>query len=146
MSERPDLTARDLHPVPAELSYDEAVEALVLCAAVISQEPQRLLLGDEEAADAVGTVVHTGGVASERDVAGQLVDLVAEGETWAPPGLQRGAVCRGLDRPRQDVIRIEESLENSGARARIAGMGGRVRRVRGTSLGENDGQQACPML
>src|SRR5262245_36912183 len=128
------------------LSHEEAVEALVVRAAVVSQEPQRLLFADKEAADAVGTVVHTRGVASERDVARQLVDLVAQGETWAPPGLQRGAVCRGLDRPRQNVIRIEESLENSGARARIAGMGGRVRRVRGTSLGEDDGQQACPML
>src|SRR5215470_9537673 len=71
--ERPHLAARDLHLVPVELSHDEAVEA----------------------------VVHAGGVAAERDVGGELVDLVAEGETSAAPGLQRRAVRRGLDRMRQ---------------------------------------------
>jgi hypothetical protein len=46
------------------------------------------LLADEEAADAVGAVVDAGGVAAERDVAGELVDLVAEGETGAAPRTQ----------------------------------------------------------
>ena len=55
--ERPDLTARDLHPIAVELSHDEAVEVLVLSAAMVAQEPERLLFADEEAADAVGAVV-----------------------------------------------------------------------------------------
>ena len=96
-----DLSARDLHPVPVELSHNEAIQALVVGAAVVPQEPQRLLLADEEPANAVGAVVHAGGVAAERDVGGELVDLVAEGETSAAPGLQRRAVRRGLDRMRQ---------------------------------------------
>ena len=42
--------------------------------------------------------MHAGGVAAERDVAGQLVDLVAEGETGATPRLQRRSVRHGFDR------------------------------------------------
>src|SRR6516165_525493 len=87
--ERPHLAARDLHLVPVELSHDEAVEALVVGAAIVAQGPERLLLADEEAAHAVGAVVHAGGVAAERDVAGELVDLVAEAETGAAPRIQR---------------------------------------------------------
>ena len=47
------------------------------------------MLADEEAADTVGAVMDPGGVAAERDIVGQLVDLVAEGETGGPPGVQR---------------------------------------------------------
>src|SRR5262249_52434331 len=79
-SERLGLAARDLHLLPVELSHDEAVEALVVGAAMVAQEPERLLLADEEAAHAVGAAVHGGGVAAERDVGGELVDLVAEGD------------------------------------------------------------------
>src|SRR5262245_59874597 len=100
-SERPDLAARDLHLLPVELSHDEAVEALVVGAAMVAQESERLLLADEEAADAVGAVVDAGGVAAERDVAGELVDFVAEGETGAAPRIQRRAVRARLDRMRQ---------------------------------------------
>src|SRR5262245_52353248 len=146
MSETLDLAARDLYPVPAELSYNETVEALVVGAAIVAQQPERLLLADEEAADAVGAVVNASSVATERDIAGELVDLVAEGEAGAAPGLQRGAVRRGFDRTRQDVIRVEESFEDRGAGARIGSMGRRIGRVRGTSLGEGERQQACPML
>src|SRR5262249_47666247 len=89
--ERPDLAARDLHLVPVELSHDEAVEALVVGAAIVAQERERLLLADEEAAHAVGAVVDASGVATERNVGGELVDLVAEGEPGAAPGLQRRA-------------------------------------------------------
>ena len=74
---------------------------LVESAAMVAQEPERLLLADEKAADAVGAVVDAGGVAAQRDVAGELVDLVAEGETGAAPRVQRRAVRRGLDRMRQ---------------------------------------------
>src|SRR5262245_51705997 len=98
-SERLGLAARDLHLLPVELSQDEAVEALVVGAAMVAQEPERLLLADEEAAHAVGAAVHAGGVAAERDVGGELVDLPRE--TSAAPGLQRRAVRRGLDRMRQ---------------------------------------------
>jgi hypothetical protein len=38
-----------------------------------------------------------GGIAAQREIVGQLVDLVAKGETGAPPGVQR-AVRSGLDR------------------------------------------------
>ena len=100
-SERLGLAARDLHLLPVELSHDEAVEALVVGAAVVTQEPERLLLADEKAADAVGAVVDASGVAAERDVVGELVDLVAEGEAGAAPRVQRRAVRRGLDRMRQ---------------------------------------------
>src|SRR6516165_2789799 len=110
MSDRPDFTARDLHLVPVELSHDEAIEPLVVGAAVVAQEPERLLLADEEAAHAVGAVMDAGGVAAERDVGGQLVGLISEGESGAPPELPRGAICRGLHRVRQNVIHIEESF------------------------------------
>ena len=59
---------------------------LVVGAAVVSQKPERLLLADKEAADTVGPVVDAGGIASKRDVAGQLVDLeAAASET---PGIE----------------------------------------------------------
>src|SRR5262245_22260145 len=64
-----DLAVRDPHPVPVELSHDEAVEALVVGAAVVAQEPERLLLADEEAAHAVGAVVDARGVAAHTAVA-----------------------------------------------------------------------------
>ena len=89
-----DLTTRDSHLVPVELSHDEAIEALVVGAAVVAQEPERLLLADEEAANAVGAVVDAGGIAAERDVGGELVDLVAEGEGGAAPGLRGSLPAR----------------------------------------------------
>src|SRR5262249_56529127 len=145
-SERPNLAARDLHLVPVELSHDEAVEALVVSAAIVAQEPERLLLADEKAADAVGAVVDAGGVAAERDVAGELVDLVAEGETGAAPRIQRRAVRARLDRPRQDVVGVEERFEDRGAGARIAGMGGGIGWMRGTFFGEGQRQAPGPSL
>jgi len=36
-SERPDLTVQDPHPIPVELSHDEAIEALVVGATIIPQ-------------------------------------------------------------------------------------------------------------
>src|SRR5215472_15882501 len=93
-SERQEFTARDLHSVPIKFSHDEAIETLIVGAAIVPQEPERLLIADEEAANTVGTVMDAGGVAAERDVAGEFVNLVAKGETGAPPRLQRRAVCR----------------------------------------------------
>src|SRR5262249_56157396 len=66
MSETLDLAARDLYPVPAELSYNETVEVLVVSAAIVSEEPECLLLPNEEAMDAVRAVMHAGGVAAKR--------------------------------------------------------------------------------
>ena len=90
--------------------------------------------------------MNASGIASKRDVAGQLVNLVSEGESGAPSELPRGAVCRGLYRVRQNVIRVEEGFEDRGAGACITGMGRGVGRVRGRSFGEGDRQQAGPML
>ena len=146
MSETLDLAARDLYPVPAELSYNETVEVLVVSAAIVSEEPERLLFPNEEAMDAVRAVMHAGGVAAKRDVVGQLVDLVAEGEIGALPGVQRRAVWSGLDGVRQDVIRVKEGFKDRGAGACIAGVSRGIGRVRGTSLREGDGQQACSLL
>ena len=84
-------------------------------------------------------------IAAERDVAGQLVDLVAEGEYSAAPGFQRRAVCRSLNRMRKEVIHVEKGLEDRGASACIAGKGRGVGWVRGTSLWIGDGQQAGPI-
>jgi len=117
MSETLDLAARDLYPVPAELSYNETVEVLVVSAAIVSEEPERLLFPNEEAMDAVRAVMHAGGVAAKRDVVGQLVDLVAEGEIGALPGVQRRAVWSGLDGVRQDVMRVKEGFKDCGAGA-----------------------------
>src|SRR5215472_16398829 len=72
--------------------------------------------------DAVRAVMHAGGVAAKRDVVGQLVDLVAEGEIGALPGVQRRAVWSGLDGVRQDVIRVKEGFKDCGAGACIAGV------------------------
>lgn len=80
LSETLDLTAYDPRPASVELSHDETVETLVVSAAVVLQQPERLLLADEEAADTVGAIMYPSGVATERNVVCQLVDLVAEGE------------------------------------------------------------------
>src|SRR5215469_7715872 len=64
---RTDLTASDSHPLPAELPYDEAVETLVVGAAIIPQEPERLLLADEQAAQTVGAVMDASSIAAKRD-------------------------------------------------------------------------------
>src|SRR5262245_109604 len=123
MSETLDLAARDLYPVPAELSYNETVEVLVVSAAIVSEEPECLLLPNEEAMDAVRAVMHAGGVAAKRDVVGQLVDLVAEGEIGALPGVQRRAVWSGLDGVRQDVIRVKEGLDRKSTRLNSSHLG-----------------------
>src|SRR5262249_22563223 len=64
--------------VPVEFPDDETVEALVVRAAVVSQEPKRLLFADDEAQDTVGAVVNARGIATERNVVGELVDFVAK--------------------------------------------------------------------
>src|SRR5271165_6636026 len=117
-SEKPNLTANDPHSVPVELSHNETIEVFVVGAAIVPQKRKCLLLADEEAADAVGAVMDPRGVAAQGDVVGQLVDLVAEGEIGAPPRLQCRTVCRGFDRMRQNVIRVEEGFEDRGAGAR----------------------------
>ena len=53
MSETPDLAVRDFQPGPVELSYKETVEVLIVSAAIVSEEPERLLLANEEAMDTV---------------------------------------------------------------------------------------------
>src|SRR5262245_22170625 len=84
---RPHLTVQDPHPGSVEFSHNEAIEALVVSAAIVSQQPERLLFADEQAADAIGAVVNAGGVAAQGDIASELIDLVAEGETGTMPGL-----------------------------------------------------------
>jgi len=120
---RTDFTASDSHLLPAELPHDEAVETLVVGAAIVPQEPERLLLADKQAADTVGAVMDASSIAAKRDVAGQLVDLIAEGERGATPEFPRRAICRGLHRVWQNVIGIEKGFEDRGASACIAGMG-----------------------
>jgi hypothetical protein len=131
---------------PLNVLYKETVEVLVVSAAIVSEEPERLLLPNEEAMDTVRAVMHAGGVAAKRDVVGKLVDLVAEGEIGALPGGQRRTVWSGLDGVRQDVIRVKEGFEDRGAGARVAGVSRGIGRVRGTSLRESNGQQACCLL
>ena len=45
------MRRRIVWSLAVELSHDKPVELLVVSAAVVSQEPERLLLADEEAAD-----------------------------------------------------------------------------------------------
>src|SRR5215470_15396346 len=77
--ERPDLSGHDFYLFAAEFPYDKAVEAFVVRAAVVAQKPDCLLLANRETVDAVGAVVHAGGVATESDVAGELIDFVPKG-------------------------------------------------------------------
>jgi hypothetical protein len=75
---------------------------LVVSAAIVSEEPERLLLPNEEAMDTVRAVMQAGGVAAKRDVVGKLFNFVAEGD-GALPGVQRRTVWSSLDVVRQDV-------------------------------------------
>src|SRR6516162_2152767 len=109
-SERLELAVHNFYFVPIELSHNEAVEPLIVGAAIVSQEPQGLLFADEKAAHAVGTVMNAGGITTKCNIAGEFVDLVAEGEVSAVPRFQRRAVRRRLDRVQQHVIGIEERL------------------------------------
>src|SRR5262249_39138637 len=109
-------------------------------------EPERLLLPNEEAMDAVRAVMHAGGAAAKRDVVGQLVDLVAEGEIGALPGVQRRAAWSGLAGVREHVTAVREGFKDRGAGACSAGVSRGIGGVRGTSLREGDGQQACSLL
>jgi hypothetical protein len=96
VSKRPHFTTRDLDLVSGEFPDDEAVEALVVSATVISQEPEGLLLAHNEAAGAVGAVVNTGGIATERNVVGELVDLIAKSESSTIPWCQYQSIRCGL--------------------------------------------------
>src|SRR6516225_7406047 len=89
--------------------------------------------------------MNTGSVAAERNVAGQLVDLIAERQADSAPRLQGGTVPPGLDRMWQDIVDIEEGLQDRGAGACVARMGRGVGWVRRTSLGIGDGKQAGPI-
>ena len=77
--ERPDLSGHDFYFFPAELPYDKAVEPFVVRAAVVTQKPDCLLLANHETVDTVGAVVHAGGVATESNVTGELIDFVPKG-------------------------------------------------------------------
>src|SRR5262252_3798017 len=76
---RPDFSGHDFYLFAAERPYDKAVEAFVVRAAVVAQKPDCLLLANKETVDAIGAVVHAGGVATESNVAGELIDLVPKG-------------------------------------------------------------------
>src|SRR5215471_16621651 len=77
--ERPGLSGRDFYLLAAELPYDKAVEAFIVRAAVVAQKPDCLLLANKETVDAIGAVVHAGGVATKSNVAGELIDFVPKG-------------------------------------------------------------------
>lgn len=55
-----------------ELYEVEAVEALVVRAAVVARQAYRLLLPGKHAGDAAGAVMHAGRVAAQRDVCSSL--------------------------------------------------------------------------
>ena len=57
LSEKFELTVPNPYPVSVELSHNEAIEPLIVGAAIVPQEPEGLLLADEKATDAVGTVM-----------------------------------------------------------------------------------------
>jgi len=61
---------------------------LIVGTAIVSQEPNSLLLPDEQPADTVGAEMNAGSVAAERNVAGQFVDLIAERQAGSAPRLQ----------------------------------------------------------
>ena len=79
-SERFEFAVHNLYFAPVELSHNEAIEALIVGTAIVTQEPEGLLLADEKAADTVGTIMNAGCIAPERNVAGEFVDFVAEFE------------------------------------------------------------------
>src|SRR5262249_46304474 len=77
--ERPDLSDHDFYLFATEFPYDKAVETFVVRAAVVAQKPDSLLLANHETVDTVGAVVHAGGVATESNVTGELIDFVPKG-------------------------------------------------------------------
>jgi len=97
------------------------------------------LLANNETADTVGAVVNAGGITTECDITGELVDLVPKCKAGTAPGLKRQPICRSLNRTRHDVVAVEEGFEDGSARTRIAGMCRRIGWVCRTSLGEGDG-------
>src|SRR5262249_4214447 len=103
-SERPDLAAHDLHLASVEFPHDETVEALIVCATVVAQQPERLLLADEQAPNTVGAIVNAGGVTAKRNVAGELVNFVAKGERSLPPRLELQPVRAGFESLCKGVI------------------------------------------
>src|SRR5262245_3959550 len=90
-----DGAIRNKHLAAVEPSEHEAVEALAVSAAVIRKQPNCDRLSELEAFHAVGAEMHTGGIASERDIARKLVDLGAQHERLAAPGLEPAPVCGG---------------------------------------------------
>jgi serine/threonine protein kinase len=141
-SRRRRLAVRDPDLAPVEPRQNEAVEALVVDAAVVAQHADRLLFPDEQALDAVGTEMHPRRVAPQDDVAGELVDLAAEGQLLPAPRLQGRAVGFRLDGLREDELLVEERLQHGDAGPCVGGVRGRVGRVRRAALGEGHGEQA----
>ena len=67
--------------------------------------------------------MNAGGVTTECDITGELVDFVPKGKAGTAPWLQRQPICRSLNRTRQDVVAVEEGFQDGSARTRIAGIG-----------------------
>ena len=94
--EKCDFAIDNLYLIPVEFFHNEAIEPLIVGAAIVSQEPESLLLANEKAADAVGTVMNAGGIAAKSNVAGQFLDLVTQSEVSTVPPLL--AVHQVMDR------------------------------------------------
>ena len=68
-----------------KLGQAEPVEVFVQGAGVILQQRDGLLLTCQQSVDAIGAIVHAGRVAGERDIAGQLIELAADGQVRSGP-------------------------------------------------------------
>src|SRR5262245_59270633 len=102
---------RNPDPAAVEAVQHEAIEFLVIGTASVREEADRDLFSELETSNAVGTEVHAGRIARQRDVCGEFVDLAPQGELLAPPRLQPHAVRTRLDRVCDDVALVEKCLE-----------------------------------
>ena len=107
------------------------VEAVTL----LGQHGNRDFLSKPESRFGVRSPVDTRGVASERDVRRQLVELSADSQRRSSLGFQRQTVLSGDDGLFDWKRLVEERFQYRRARACHGGVSGRIRRMERCALG-----------
>lgn len=95
---RLEWTQRAIHnpdPAAVEAAECEPIESFAIGSAGVGEEANRDVLAELQARHAVGAKMHARGVAAERDIRRQLIDLTSQSELLAAPGLELRAISAG---------------------------------------------------
>jgi hypothetical protein len=118
-----------------EPSQRELFHTFIQALTLLRQYSDSDFLAKTQSGFSVGPPMDAGGIAPERDIRRQLVELSADGEGCASIWFQRQTVLSGDDGLFDWKRLVEECLQHRGARAGDRSVAGRVRRMERCALG-----------